>query len=268
MLIRFPTTKGLVYTIDLSKIADRENPRTVEAPLFNLWRDDVYIDWGDGTTERLAARNDNYYPAHTYEGTENIYKIVIRNYNGNLPTITFCHSSDGWNVEEPTLNLTRAVVAVDHFAGIIGRGQLNGMGNHIARKCINMEYLDPRLPGLYIWTNYDSGFNSAILNQPAASFCLSFATSAQTTTSLFRLTKINGDLPEDFLSTMAVNSSVVNMFYGCTELTSPYIFWNTDGTIDNEKMPSLANGGGCYAGCSDALRAQVPTAYGGTMTVS
>jgi hypothetical protein len=41
---------------------------------------------------------------------------------------------------------------------------------------------------------------------------------------------------------------------------APYVFW------DAIKHPNITDSADCYTACSAEMRAQVPVAYGGTMT--
>ena len=60
-----------------------------------------------------------------------------------------------------------------------------------------------------------------------------------------------------------------NAFYACTMLTGKaYVFWKADGSLDTDKFPNLIGGGGAYYNCFGLNLAEIPTAYGGTMTVS
>jgi len=288
-LIRFPTVKGLVFTIDLSKIADRENPRTIEAPLYNYAQEPIIIEWGDGEVSKLDVAQASNFPSHTYaEGAGEVFRVTVRSVTGHLPVIIFYNSS-------ANLNITLAVTSVDHFAGWSGRTTPSGFASY-AKNTSNLIYIDPRIIGLPTWNNTDGAHSYSGIEQPVESFCLDFMSQNKYLGALFGNTKvfgrvprgffknvtlmeqchnsfantnISGELPEDLLDNNQNLNFIGSMFNGCTGLTTPYIFWNQDGTIDTEKHPNLTanNATNVYANCTSELRAQVPTAYGGTMTV-
>ena len=80
---------------------------------------------------------------------------------------------------------------------------------------------------------------------------------------------MSGDIPAGIFAQNTQALSFNATFYWCTVLTgAPFVFWKQDGSLDTDKYPSLEDGSNCYGHCSDALKAQVPTAYGGTMTIN
>ena len=169
-LIRFPTVKGLVYTIDLSKIADRENPRTVEAPIRESVQEQTIIDWGDGESS-IVNVGDTTYPSHTY-AAEGVYTVVMRSATGHLPLIVFYLDT---GTAAATHNISYAVVSVDHFAG--DTGNPNGTTGIVffLRRCINCTYTDTRILGLSKWTSISTScFYTSSLMQPVESFCFDF----------------------------------------------------------------------------------------------
>lgn len=318
-LIRFPTVKGLVYTIDLSKIADRANPRTVEAPIqaIGTFPEPITIDWGDGVVETIASAESR--PSHEYSAVGK-YTVTIRSVTGNLPRISV---NKGQTINDVT-NTTYAIVSLDHFGGQINNSNRQ-IYLYIFFNTVNMTYCDPRIiaPG---YGDLYKCFQNSGIEQPLASFCLDFCAldSSYTFDSAFQNTKVNGPIPGGFfknavsaqrfsstfsgcnyltgpipkglfdncVSATIINStfsdcsgltsipddlfdncpnitSFINAFRRCTALAGePYVFWNADGTINTDKFPSLTaeNAGNCYA--QSSLIAKVPTAYGGTMTVS
>ena len=103
------TPKGLVYTIDLSKIADRANPRTVEAPIYGGIQEPTIIEWGDGTSDTVTTGS---FPTHTYaEGTGNIFTVTLRSATGHLPDLILSQG-DQYNSTSPNANVTLAVIHV------------------------------------------------------------------------------------------------------------------------------------------------------------
>ena len=236
-LIRFPTPTGLVYTIDLSKIADRANPRTVEAPISGEIQEPTVIDWGDGSSEVVT---NGTFPEHTYaDGAGDVFTITIRSATGHLP---FCYwAKETTNTDTPAGAFTFGTISIDHFAGWLGAQTARSYGSGI-RNTRNLKYCDPRLPGLSRWTNLGNLLSGSGIEQSAGSICLDFVTQ---------------------------NTTFQNAFRACASLTPPpYIFWTASGEVDTARFPSLAGWANCYAECAETLRAQVPTAYGGTMTVS
>ena len=293
-LVRFPTPTGLVYTIDLSKIADRENARTVEAPGCESWQEPVWIDWGDGTSETYSSGD---WIEHTYaEGAGEVFTVVIRSATGHLPLIRFT-PIDVQSTSGHTKNVSLAVTSIDHFNGLTGKPQTENLEGAFKYET-NLTYIDTRFVGLWKWVRLRAWFTSdAALTQPIESFCLHFATNlaANGIAYAWQGCGVSGDMPKGFLDGQALLEHAVNAFRGtritsipadlfdkCVSLKSlnsafhscsrligtPYIFWKADGSIDNDKLPALTDGDGCYASCDESIRAQVPEAYGGTMTVS
>lgn len=258
-------TPGLVYKIDLSKIADRENPRTVEAPITAVAiLVPTVVDWGDGTSETFNSASTPW-PTHTYaEGAGEVFQVVMRNATGHFPTIRIKKSSHD-NYEQ---NIELACVSIDHFAGV----QYNGI-IHSAyaafRVCANIAYIDPRVVAPNINSCGYMFYKCFGLAQSIESFCFDFVT--QSTSFLVTFagnTKLTGS-PSGLLNNCESAQTFAQTFQGCTGLTGePFVFWKADESLNTDKFPSLTAGANCYYQCSDALRAQVPTAYGGTMTVS
>ena len=262
---------GLVYKIDLSKIADRANPRTVENAIHAQTSAGGYtIDWGDGTTEVYAA-NSAVHPTHTYaEGAGDVFTVVIRSATGTIPRPQFCNSLSNSENTNPTFNLTLAVVSIDHFAGWAGTQSSEG-NNGYNYACKSLTYTDPRFFGLPRWRSARWAFKQSGITQPLASFCFDFcvADGEYTYEHTFHSAQVSGDIPAGIFAQNTASKSFAATFYGCSALTGPpFVFWKEDGTLDTAKYPNLTTGASCYSACSAALRAQVPEAYGGTMTVS
>lgn len=297
-------TKGLRYTIDLSKIADRANPRRVEAPIYEAgYPEPVTIEWGDGTSEILNISSGKF-PTHTYaDGTGDVFTVKLRSATGKLPYIAF---NGGQSSNIPSLiSLSTAVVSVDHYAGMMSLGSLV-YGGYLYRNCANLKYVDTRLAGSYQWDNlyyfcgcHGSGSpHAGEIEQPIESFCFDFSTNCTTLSGAFvRQLKLKSGIPQGFFDRCGHIIYFNSTFYSCavtsvpsdlldkctsvsdigslfrnnTDMTgAPYIFWKEDGSIDTDRFPDLTaeKAADCYLGCSDAIRAQVPEAYGGTMTVS
>lgn len=262
---------GLVYTIDLSKIADRENPRTVEAPIKGYYTEDIVVDWGDGSTSTFVKsgsgqNNGAIYPEHTYtDGTGDIFTVVIRSINGQLPLIGF--NNVPGSTTEPTQNITYAVVSVEHYGGvcpaIVSRGSM-------FKRTYNLQYTDTRLLGEPGMSNAPFVMFRSGVTQSIKSMCFDFCSRLADFGSAFLgCSGLSDEIPTTFLDNCPNITTLGSVFNGCSGLTgAPYVFWNEDGSINSDKFPSLREGTYCYTGCSAALRAQVPTAYGGTMTVS
>lgn len=289
-LIRFPTVKGLVYTIDLSKIADRANPRTVEAPISSAPVDGVIIDWGDGSAPQSVSSGS--FPAHTYaEGTGDVFTVTLRSATGRIPDIAFSDS----NNEQITYNLTLAVTSIDHFGGWIG-AQTSRVFRYVLMNTLNLEYFDTRIFGQYTWTNLQRSFNKCGSRQPFRSLCFDFLNELGYMYAAFQDSALTGALPDRMLANKVI-TTLTDAFRNCKGLTSvpdnfldntttitslngtfrlsdntaftePFVFWKEDGSIDTDKYPSLNNTSNCYSGCNATLRAKVPEAHGGTMTVS
>lgn len=292
-LIRFPTVKGLVYTIDLSKIADRENPRTVEAPIYNNTANTPFtVDWGDGTSTDFPAGASTF-PSHEYaEGAGDVFTVVIRSASGNLPRLMFNRGQDA----SDTTNATYAVISLDHFGGITA-GLTRLQYNYSCMYTFNMTYCDPRFAGQQNYADLYKCFQNSGISQAVESLCFDFIDGSGTYTfdSAFQNTKINGGIPGGLFRNNIYAVRFASCFYGCSYLTSigeglfdnnhalahvsylfngcsglqgaPYKFWGEDGTTDLTRFPDMTGIAYCYTGCSAALRAQVPESYGGTMTV-
>ena len=240
-LIRFPTVKGLVFTVDLSKLADRELPsgstqtleeyrRTVEAPVNGYYSEDIVIDWGDGSSNSysmvgstVTSGNGTKYPAHTYaDGTGNIFTVVIRSVSGGLPII---HFNDTAFASTPARNLTYAVVSIDHFGGTCARG-VNTSRNNVAKKCTNLKYIDTRICGEAGTSSMPYMCALSGIEQPLESFCFDFLSLASDCANVFNSCYyLTGSIPKRFFSGM-VNLTSANAFlYDCRGLT---------GTLDAE----------------------------------
>ena len=264
-LIRFPTPAGLVYTIDLSKIADRENPRTVEAPVGGEIQEPVVIEWGDGSSEVVSSGT---FPVHTYtDGTGDVFTVTLRSATGHLP---FCYfNTDGKDMEPTAAAITTALISIDHFAGWMGNNSLRSYGSGI-RHTINLEYVDPRIVGLPKYSRLANALQYSGIEQPLRSFCFDFVTQSDSFAATFyRCYGISGPMPSDLFDQHKLVTTFSQTFGYCSGLTgAPYIFWKADGSLDTDKFPILSTGTNAYMECSAAIRAQVPAVYGGTMTVS
>lgn len=266
-LVRFPTPTGLVYTIDLRKIADRANPRTVEAPISAVsGLKPTVIDWGDGTSETVTAASGSY-PTHTYaEGAGDVFQVVMRNETGNFRPIRFKKTANS-TIEQ---NIELACVSVDHFTGVQESISGTFSQHSMFRACANVRYVDPRVVASTSVT--DSGYllyNCENLDQPIESFyfgLMPYLTSLFT--AFYGCRKIHGAPRADMLDGCYSIANLTQTFQNCVSLTSPFVFWKDDGTLDTDRFPSLSTAPNCYYGCTADLRAQVPTDYGGTMTVS
>lgn len=264
---------GLVYKIDLSKIADRENPRTVEAPINGYYQEDITIDWGDGTSDTFSRTgntniqaNGTQYPSHEYAAS-GIYTVVIRSVNGKLPLI---HCNDTASSSEPERNISFAVVSLDHFGGTCAEA-VKVSRNNLAKKCYNLTYIDTRLCGEPTMRNAPFMCNSSAIQQSIESFCFDFTTELTDFGSAFyNCSGLTGAIPEHFFDNCTTLTVLSTVFYGCTGLTAPYIFWGADGEIDTAKFPNLvkSRAAAAYSGCTGMDRSQIPSAYGGTMSVS
>ena len=262
-------TKGLRYTIDLSKIADRENPRTVEAPIHHTSSDlagitgGVYIDWGDGSTEHYTSGS---WQEHTYaEGAGDVFTVVIRSATGQLPRPRPSYSYQASEQTNPTKNITFAIVSIDHISG-----ELKGNASYgsTAQWCKNLRYTDPRYIGNPMITNIDAAFNGCDLTQDFGAFCFDFSQSIGVIGTAFKYNSHLYGSPEHKFDQCVSITNLYQTFYGCAALAPPpFVFWKADGSVDRDKYPNLTSTGQTYAFTSAALRAQVPTAYGGTMTV-
>ena len=312
-LVRFPTPAGLVYTIDLSKIADRENPRTVEAPIgSDSYPETVIIDWGDGSAPEV--KSSGKYPEHTYAAA-GIYTVTIRCATGHLPAIRPTYWTGSAEATNPTKNITLAIVSLDHFGGISNTGSSEMI---FCYACKNMTYLDTRFMCQAHASNMTYALNGCEeLEQPFESFGFEFVTATTATFLFTNCKKLYGGMKPGSFDNFAANMQLSSFFAGCEKLEyitpglfdfatqtpylnsifrdcksltsipeglfdncisaenvslcfqactniigEPYKFWEQD------YAANITNSANCYFGCSAALRAQVPTAYGGTMTVS
>lgn len=323
-LIRFPTVKGLVYTIDLSKIADRENPRTVEAPIGGDIQEPTVIDWGDGSSEVVSSGT---WHEHTYaNGAGDVFTVTLRSATGHLP---FCYfNTDGKDTEPTAAAITTALISIDHFAGWMGNNSLRSYGSGL-RHTINLEYVDPRIVGLPKYSRLGNALQGSGITQRAESFCLAFLTQCSVFQAAFSQSELQGKITHDLFGDNTTAADLSACFYetniesiesgaftGCPNITnlanlahatpvthiasdafdgltilasiryifrncgqlsgSPYVFWSETETVDSERFPALATAYAsnpnaveqAYYGCPLAIREQVPTAYGGTMTVN
>lgn len=300
--------KGLVFTVDLSKLTNRELPegsemtldeyrRTVEAPISSAlpqFQEPIFIEWGDGTTS-IADSTATLPVTHTY-AESGVYKVVMRSATGHLPYIRFSNG-DSASATVPSYNLTLAVVSIDHFSGTIGSNSA-GTGGALVRIATNLEYIDTRLSGNNKWSGIGLSHKNCPLNQPIGSFCFDFLTQCTNAEGAFigcaniygpipkgfmdglisvgvlsyffnGCRNITGELPQDLLDKCISITALASIFSSCQGLTGrPYIFWKEDGSLDTDKFPNLTAATNAYAWCLTALRAQVPEAYGGTMTTS
>ena len=292
--------KGLVFTVDLSKLADRELPvgsemtvdeyrRTIEAPInvSSSYPEPVIIDWGDGSSEVISS---GAWPTHTY-AADGVYQIMVRSATGHFPNVRFCADN---TANPPEKNVTLALTSVDHYAGDSGTQSFR----RAFQFTNNLQYVDARIIGQSGLTNIANLFVNSGVAQPFESLCLSFCTNVLNASSAFSYCGLYGAVSRGFLDGLAdcstFNSafrsttgltyiptdlfdkcvsveSFSSVFRGCnnTALTEPYVFWKEDGTINTDKFPSLTaeNAADAYTACIPELRAKVPTAYGGTMTV-
>ena len=249
--MRRGVTKGLRFTIDLSKISGR----TMEAPIGGEIQEPTVIDWGDGTSETIT---DGTFPEHTYaDGAGDVFTITIRSATGHLP---FCYwAKEASDIDTPSGPFTFGTISIDHFAGLLGRQTARSYGSGI-RNTRNLKYCDPRITGLSRWTSFASTFRTSGIEQNIGSFCFDFCESVSTISGMFYGCKITGTIPPGLFDNCQAVTSVKNAFNGCSYLPPPpYLFWEKD-------FPVLAETTDCYAGCSSAMLAQVPTDYGGTMT--
>lgn len=299
MLTRFLSPKGLVFTVDLSKISDRENPRTVEAPISSSTaqvQEPTLIEWGDGQTSVIDS--STALPlTHEYQ-TVGVYQVTMRSATGHLPYIRFSAGDGASAGSNPLFNVTLAVVSIDHFDGLIGNEQPK-VGVYAARHAKNLTYMDPRFLGLHLWSSINLAIRGgAELYQPVESFCFDFLTNCTSAQGVFyncvklygsipagfmdglsgagnldsffaSCANLTGGIPADMFDKCISATSFSNTFAGCYKLTPPpYIFWKEDGSLDTDKFPLLNSATNCYSNCSADMCAQVPEAYGGTMTVS
>ena len=270
--------KGLVFTVDLSKLADRELPegseltvdeyrRTVEAPIAGEIQELTYIDWGDGSAPTILETTDSAFPTHTYEAV-GVYTVKISSATGHLPLVTFAIRGSDAEGQAPTYNMTWALVSLDHFAGWSG-GQSATSALAICNGAKNLKYCAPRWVGQPRFTNLWSLFKyCGELEQNIQSFCFDFSQATVIQQTFTLCTKLTGS-PEGIFDALTGIEQFFAAFSSCTSLSPPpFVFWKADGSLDTDKFPNLTNANYAYSLCSAALRAQVPTAYGGTLTIS
>lgn len=287
-MLLMPTPKGLVFTVDLSKLEGRENPRTVEAPIVTSgsYPEPIFVDWGDGSApEQISS---GAWPSHEY-AAEGVYTITIRTVTGHLPDIMF--TSNTSVDEEAEKGVTDAIVSVDHFSGWIGN-QTSRIYRYVMMNTVNLKYFDARIFGQCTWTNLQRALDNCGSVQPFRSMCFDFCDSLSTLYVAFRNSKMTGPLPNrmfancpvgsfsecfrgclnltyipnDLLGDTSTVTSMSGTFRGCSnpDLTDPFVFWKDDGTVDANRFPSLNVTSYCYTACNESLRAKVPEAYGGT----
>ena len=290
-LIRFPTVKGLVYTIDLSKIADRENPRTVEAPFYTYAYDPnntFYIDWGDGNKSEMGSTQQTFeaFKEHTYApGSGDIFTVRITSKTGYLPRIRVNDSTQTGQDTNPNKNIQFAIISLDHFNGFTGGNTYYAITDafHWAK---NLKYVDTRIAGQWTIESMGNWFASTGIDQPLESFCFDFCDglvsivgalrdnelSGNIPNGMFRncpltkmdsvfsdCSKIEGKIPEGLVDNATGLQSLGFAFARCTNLTAPYKFW------EHTNAENFTQVVGVYNGCSNTLRSQAPTIYGGTV---
>lgn len=252
MLTRFLSPKGLVYTIDLSKIADRENPRTVEAPFATTanYRGPVIVDWGDGSEPDVFT--SGYFPPHEYE-QEGVYRVVIRAENGLLPPISFNTHYSSEAQTNPAKNITWAVTSIDHFAGM-SWDNIIGIVVYCTG-CKNLKYVDPRIIGMPNRTAaYWSVAYCPNLEQPIGSFTCEFMqlTSINALNGMFAISpKLNGELNGRMFAGQNPPGSISALFNGCSGIT---------GSIPGELFSSFTQATGAssiFQNCS-GLTGSIP----------
>lgn len=172
---------GLVYKIDLSKIADRENPRTVEAPIYvsGSYPEPVIIDWGDGSSEVISS---GAWPTHTY-AADGVYTVTLRTATGHLPRLVF--ATDSATVEK---NLTLAVTAIDHFGGTVtypSNSDADRRQTALCRNTANLNYADPRIAAVPEVSGLLGAFAASGIAQPLDGFCFDFMTMVADIRNLF-----------------------------------------------------------------------------------
>ena len=220
MLIRFPTPKGLKYTIDLANIAHRTAPRTVEAPIEGWIAEPTVIDWGDGTTETVQPGSAAF-PTHTYAEGQDVFTIVIRSATGHLPKIRFAANS--YDSDQPEkFAITKAVTAISHFAGEQGTSTVLVV-HMLCKGASSLTYVDPRYAGYYKYSALMQVFSGcSSLAQDIKTFNFSFADQAEElafNATFFNCTGLTGSIPEGLFANNTLAKSFSMVFRGCTGLT-------------------------------------------------
>lgn len=285
--------KGLVYTIDLTKLADRELPsgstqtleeyrRTVEAPVSG-YREPFVIEWGDGTSNTYTSTVN--LPTHTYANNAgNVFQVIVRSVSGRMPGLPF----SGDSTDTPEKKITVAVTGIDHFAGTIGADTVRSYYGAF-RNTVNLRYYDARMTALPTWNAMTRVFQNSGIEQiepNAFEFCSENTNLSSAFQGCTHLTAIPAGLFDNQPNVNTINA----VFSGCTHLTAipaglfdncvslintdyafnscsriagePYAFWN------QSYAANITTKSNTYRNCSGALKAQVPEDYGGTMTVS
>jgi len=220
MLIRFPTPKGLKYTIDLANIAHRTAPRTVEAPIEGWIAEPTVIDWGDGTTETVQPGSAAF-PTHTYAEGQDVFTIVIRSATGHLPKIRFAANS--YDSDQPEkFAITKAVTAISHFAGEQGTSTVLVV-HMLCKGASSLTYVDPRYAGYYKYSALMQVFSGcSSLAQDIKTFNFSFADQAEDSAfnaTFYNCSGLTGSIPEGLFANNTQAKSFSRVFYGCTGLT-------------------------------------------------
>ena len=220
MLIRFPTPKGLKYTIDLANIAHRTAPRTVEAPIEGWIAEPTVIDWGDGTTETVQPGSAAF-PTHTYAEGQDVFTIVIRSATGHLPKIRFAANS--YDSDQPEkFAITKAVTAISHFAGEQGTSTVLVV-HMLCKGASSLTYVDPRYAGYYKYSALMQVFSGcSSLVQDIKTFNFSFADQAEElafSATFFNCSGLTGSIPEGLFANNTLAKNFWMVFRGCTGLT-------------------------------------------------
>lgn len=248
-------TPGLVFTVDLSKLADdnRENPRTIQAPFGETsggHPEPMIIDWGDGSNPEIVSSDG--WPAHTYEVSGNVFTVTVRTTTGKFPVIRFCNSTNSTSGENPpTYNITWAVVAIDHFYG-----EYQKQTNFAAclKETKNLKFVSPGL----LYAPNASSLNYYMMrsgiSQPLESLTLAFNTrlsSYGTNYVFYGCSGLTGSIPGYLLPRGTSHTGCASLFANCTGLTGSI---PTDLFRYNTAVTTFAN---CFNSCS-GLTGSIP----------
>lgn len=240
-------TKGLRFTVDLSKITARENPRTIQLPVSTTgnFPEPLIVDWGDGNVEVISSGGGTGWNTHTYAaGAGDVFTVVVRCATGHFPYVRFAmlvsNASDDLT---PTHNITLAVTSVDHFAGVSTTANAStGVGGSLFKEAANVKHVDPRLVGQNDYTSLLHCFTRSGIEQPLESFCLHFCTKLTVITSAFFGTSAT-HVPGDLFRGLEEVTKANGVFAYC-----PHIATIGAGLFDD--MTALTDAGNMFSSCT------------------
>lgn len=298
-MMAMPKTSYLVYANDavipVGPCADLGGDVTVEIPVgmteaitirspYTKANIDVFIDWGDGSAVSRCKDvdpvvqdiDDNRYTMeHTYAEAGK-YRVTVYGYR--YATLMHSQTDSSKNLLCSCFSVEDEIAPnIDNVASFANNCQrlvslkVNGWRMFLIRNISNTFYGCKNLTSITYCTPQDVCRSCASIfynctNLKTTDFRLSqnLANPQSITRTFYGCSNlevdINALLPKGGFNAPSVD--VNQMFFNCAKLTGTVpaeMLWENT----NIKWLNTAN---CFKGCSDAIRAQVPVAWGGTKT--